>query len=621
MAITIPNHKQCALALMALLGSVSSMAVEHISPLPQQHWFASSETQGVQVLDKNLTSLSHYPGRYAQTATRQVQNNKQLLVAINETLNTLDVFSWDGKRLILKDRQAEAQQSLNGVCLYQDPVNQDVHAFLLKEHGAVEQRIIYHAEQNRITHRSVRNLPVPDDIAACAVDDQTQTLYLAEGQIGVWSMSAHPEHDLSRMPVLMRAPYGPLPDELETLHILADGTLAIPQTDSEQVFFHHPDTKASSSAKTNPRKVKGLQEAVAMQYSSDKKLHLVTGKDIAKLNNSIVSRKAVNREKADYFMQIPAAAQTTPVQKSGDAADDPAIWYNAEHPEASLILGTDKKLGLAVYNLDGAELQFLEVGRVNNVDLRDNFEYQGKNYTLASASQRDHNSIALFLIDPQTSQVSFVGETPTTFDSVYGLCMYYGDGKHYVFINDKDGRYQQYHINNDLQGKLVRELTLPDQPEGCVANDDTHDLFLGVEELGVWHTSAKAEHKTAPKEIISVGGPLAADVEGMSLYIRDDKQYLVVSSQGNNSYALYQANAPYEYISSIEVSADLHNGVDGSSETDGLDVSGANFGGRFSEGLLVVQDGRNVMPAQTQNFKLVAFGDILKGLTDAGIKH
>lgn len=55
-------------------------------------------------------------------------------------------------------------------------------------------------------------------------------------------------------------------------------------------------------------------------------------------------------------------------------------------------------------------------------------------------------------------------------------------------------------------------------------------------------------------------------------------------------------------------------GIDGASETDGLEVTSANLGGPWSQGLLVVQDGRKRMPESTQNFKLVPWADIARAL-------
>ena len=55
----------------------------------------------------------------------------------------------------------------------------------------------------------------------------------------------------------------------------------------------------------------------------------------------------------------------------------------------------------------------------------------------------------------------------------------------------------------------------------------------------------------------------------------------------------------------VEVAANREKSIDGASETDGLATSNYNFGGEFSEGIFVVQDGRNIMPSERQNFKIV----------------
>jgi len=55
-------------------------------------------------------------------------------------------------------------------------------------------------------------------------------------------------------------------------------------------------------------------------------------------------------------------------------------------------------------------------------------------------------------------------------------------------------------------------------------------------------------------------------------------------------------------------------GIDGVSETDGLDVTSAPLGPQFPQGLLVVQDGRNIGPTEPQNFKYVSWADVLAAL-------
>src|SRR5690606_10302679 len=86
---------------------------------------------------------------------------------------------------------------------------------------------------------------------------------------------------------------------------------------------------------------------------------------------------------------VPVTAQTNPMSTSGDAADDPAIWVHPQQPQHSRILGTNKKAGLHLYDLNGHELQFIDAGRVNNVDVRQGFTLRGQPMDIAAASQRD----------------------------------------------------------------------------------------------------------------------------------------------------------------------------------------------------------------------------------------
>ena len=58
-------------------------------------------------------------------------------------------------------------------------------------------------------------------------------------------------------------------------------------------------------------------------------------------------------DKVDYVFE------TESVSSIGDAADDPAIWFNQANPTKSLIFGTDKRKGIHVYDIYGKELEFL----------------------------------------------------------------------------------------------------------------------------------------------------------------------------------------------------------------------------------------------------------------------
>ncbi len=320
-----------------------------------------------------------------------------------------------------------------------------------------------------------------------------------------------------------------------------------------------------------------------------------------------------------------ATAETDPVRSRDDAADDPAIWINTQNPQASLVIGTDKQSGIEVYDLQGNRVQFIAAGLTNNVDLRP-FPAGSEWSALAAASNRSANTISLFLVDSSGALTWLQdSEIATGLPEVYGLCMFHNEVGMQVFVNGTDGSYQQWGLTMvpsglsedpvQFQAELIREFSVPSQPEGCVADDAQERLFLGVEEEGVRTLSARHD---APGEMQSVmdidGTVLFADVEGMSLYESGDSGYLVVSSQGNYSYAVYDRLPPFAYRGSFVVADRNDEQVDGADETDGLTITSVNLGPDYPDGLVVIQDGANRLPRESQNFKYVSWREISSAL-------
>lgn len=310
------------------------------------------------------------------------------------------------------------------------------------------------------------------------------------------------------------------------------------------------------------------------------------------------------------LVDIPVWRETTPVASADDAADDPAIWVHPDDPSGSLIIGTNKQQGLVVYDLQGREVQRLDTGRPNNIDLRQGVELNGAVVDLAVASNRSGNTLDIFRIDRQTGQLALVGLQALDLPEPYGTCMYHAaDGSVHVFVNDKDGRYQQWEIQSlmPLRLSLVRQFSVATQPEGCTADDQTGNLFVGEEGRGVWVLGASPDWVGQAELIASVESDiLSADVEGMDLWRTDERTLLIVSSQGDYSYALFNGIAPFEYLGSFQL-VDNQTGVDGVEETDGLAVTSRSLGVGLERGLLVVQDGFNQHPTENQNFKMVPF--------------
>lgn len=311
-----------------------------------------------------------------------------------------------------------------------------------------------------------------------------------------------------------------------------------------------------------------------------------------------------------------AYAETQAVASTDDAADDPAIWVNPADPAASLVLGTDKQRGLGVYNLQGEELQFLESGRLNNVDLRQGWEAEGVE-ALAAASNRTDNSVVLFGIAADGA-VRELGRFPTGKVEPYGLCMgETGDGAD-VFVTYKDGTVQRFSvlaagpdgldINDGPGWKLDTQL------EGCVVDEANNAIFIGEEARGLWR--AALDGSGEPALIDEVGGAngLTADVEGISLYrgASAGEGYVVVSSQGDSTFHLYDRAAPHAWRGRVTTAY----GEDAVTGTDGIAVTSAPLGEALPEGLLVVQDDINSHPDAPQNFKLIGWTEVREALAE-----
>ncbi len=317
---------------------------------------------------------------------------------------------------------------------------------------------------------------------------------------------------------------------------------------------------------------------------------------------------------------VKATVETQPVDHGGDAADDPAIWVHPTDPARSAIIATDKKGGMLVYDLSGKRLQYLADGKMNNVDLRHDFKLGGKSVTLVTASDRTRKAIAIYTIDPDTRLLTSVadGVQATGLSDPYGLCMYRNrKGATFVFVSDPDGLVRQWKLVATPAGKVraepVRDVKFDTQTEGCVADDANGALYVAEEDVALWRLDAEPATGTARKAVARVADnpALKDDLEGVGLYAQaGGKGYLVVSSQGNNSYALFRREGDNAYVGSFAVIADGATGIDGISETDGLDVTSASLGAGLEGGAFVAQDGRNVSPPENQNFKLVPWATI-----------
>jgi myo-inositol-hexaphosphate 3-phosphohydrolase len=306
--------------------------------------------------------------------------------------------------------------------------------------------------------------------------------------------------------------------------------------------------------------------------------------------------------------QVSATVETQPVPSSGDAADDPAIWVHPTDPSLSTIIGTDKEGGLAVYDLDGDQIQYISGIRPNNVDLRYDFPLGDQTVDLVVTSDRGDDAVTLHRVDPQTRQLVETGPPIGSGMDVSGICMYRSptSGDFYVFVtSDQAGPVRQWRLDGSggqVNATQVRDLDMESVAEGCVADDDLAFLYVSEEDFGIWKFEAEPDAGDARVAVDEVGSNLEADVEGLAVYYgADGAGYLLASSQGSGEYSAYDRDGDNQHITNFQIVDSAQ--VDGTSSTDGIEVMSAPLGAGFPNGLFVAQDGEN--DSGNQNFKLV----------------
>lgn len=437
--------------------------------------------------------------------------------------------------------------------------------FVIAEDGRAEQWLL--RPQGSLL---LRHLALPSQASDCVADDERALLLVAEPALGVWAYDLGTEGSTARQPLALRKPWGSLD------------------------FAPHRLQVQGAHLKLSAKDGKKAGQTIKLPASA----------------------------RPAPLPTVQPSRQTEPVARLGDAADDPAIWVHPERPADSRVLATNKKQGLLVYDLQGRQRQLLESGRLNNVDLRQRIRVGSGWRDLAVATQRDEKAIVLFEIDAQGS-VSELARLPSGLDDLYGICAARNrdDGLD-VFANDKDGRFVHLRLSAapDPHSRLqwhadrMRQFRLASQPEGCVVDEPNERLFVGEEDRGIWALSSRGDVAPKPELVLPAGPLLKADVEGLTVYRGQHASWLVASSQGNDSYVVIDAQPPYTPRGAFRIGISATAGIDGTSETDGLDVTSAALGPDYPQGLLVVQDGHKRLPDGPQNFKYVSWADVVDAL-------
>ena len=308
------------------------------------------------------------------------------------------------------------------------------------------------------------------------------------------------------------------------------------------------------------------------------------------------------------YKEVIANVETEPVFAGDDAADDMCVLENFNNPEKSLIISSDKKYGIIVYDLDGVKLYDYEVGRINNVDILPSRSIQNK--YIVAGTNRTYNSIDIYSFNSKGELENLIlrKEIPSLKD-VYGVTFYRDEFNTYLFISDKKGNVEQWSYNNDevnSEVKFLRKLRFSSLVEGLVADESKGKIYMGQERKGIWELNASPKLEEDKKLIFKKNKYFKPDFEGLT--IRDDgdgKGYLITSVQGSNGYLIIDRNSLKAKMFFRIIDG---NKIDGTTETDGIDVSSIKTS-KFPNGFFIAQDDDN--DGLNQNFKLVDWNKII----------
>jgi myo-inositol-hexaphosphate 3-phosphohydrolase len=329
--------------------------------------------------------------------------------------------------------------------------------------------------------------------------------------------------------------------------------------------------------------------------------------------------------------------------------DDPEVYIHPTRRDHSLILGTtksDEDGGLHCWTVQGTEIWFEKAPKdtgTNSVDVI--YDVQGVDLVVAGI-RGDLNAIGVWAVDPDAITNNIANKTSKPVLNLVGNGLFdLGEVEGYgscvatkqrgykatqqeiqpsFFVTTKQGRIFEYTLELNKQNGLSIDIRMKrnwkvgfgTQLENCVVDPFTQLLYVGEEGVGVWaYDLTQAEQPQVPEPSydskgffqlpiqskrfpylidstlrVNRKGKLQSDVEGISIWRESDetnpKSFLVVSSQGSNTYNIYENKKPFRFITKVSVT-----GTDGDrvTKTDSLVVTGVSLKGH-SSGIMVLHD-------------------------------
>ncbi len=332
----------------------------------------------------------------------------------------------------------------------------------------------------------------------------------------------------------------------------------------------------------------------------------------------------------DATADIKPSVQTAQVP---DDPDDPAIWIHPDHPERSLIIGTNKAKAptgaLVVFDLDGAIRQTVAgLDRPNNVDIEYGLLSGGKSIDIAVTTERLKKQLRIFRIAADGSGITDItapGATRVFADrkseeaAPMGISLYKrpSDGAIFAIVSPKSGPQEgylgQYRLQADTEGRVsaifVRyfgRFSGKGEIEAVAVDDALGYVYYADEGDGIHKYHADPDHPDAAKELAHFGkSGFRGDREGIAIYTRSDGTGFIICTDqipGNSEYHVFAREGasgnPHDHSKTLRV---LRGGAD---STDGLEITSRPLGAKFPQGMMVT------MNSSGKNFFVFRWEDV-----------
>jgi 3-phytase len=321
-----------------------------------------------------------------------------------------------------------------------------------------------------------------------------------------------------------------------------------------------------------------------------------------------------------WLHELSADAETlaAPSSDSSNVPVDVAVWVNRSDPAKSLLVGTSMKGGLVVYDLKGNEIYRFEGIEPRDLDIRYDFPVGDKKLDIVGCSDPEAKGFNIFSID-SSGTLKRLSQQPiiSALAEVTGFCLYHDKDRDmfYAFLTGKSGHGEQYRIystpSGNVTGELSRMFSLQSPTEGCVADDELGYFYIAEDNAGIWRCPASPDERVIRVLIAGVGtNNLEAPVKGLSIYYGADKKgYLIASSQGNNSFSVFERVHPNKYLGSFSIIKGEKAG--GAIGTNGIAVCSQALGAAYPGGIFIAHDNGD------KNYKMISWEKIAKSFNPA----